>query len=189
MGLEWVFGYGSLIWNPGFAYTNATWGVLHGWQRACCRYSFRHRGTPQKPGLVVGLREGGTCKGVAYAILPSEIGKTFAYLDSREGDGYLRQKLPIAFPKGHSPRFIEAWVYVPNPQHPSYFGGMNLEHIAPLVAHGLGESGESYVYVKTLLEHLRQQGIHEDELEYVLAKAALLREPRKSSHALPHVLT
>ena len=173
--MEWVFGYGSLIWNPGFAYRTRLWGVLHGWQRACCRYSFHHRGTHQAPGLVAGLRPGGQCKGLVYALPAEAEAAAFAYLDDREGEGYLRQKLPIELPRGHSPRFVEAWVYVPNTQHESYFGGLDAQKMAELVAHGVGKSGEAYVYMQTLLEHLRHEQIHEAELEHVFSLAEAIR--------------
>ena len=175
MRTEWVFGYGSLIWNPGFAYTTRVWGLLHGWQRACCRYSFHHRGTHQRPGLVAGLRPGGECKGVAYALPAASQAQAFAYLDAREGEGYLRQKLPIELPKGHSPRFVEAWVYVPNTQHESYFGGLEAREMAKLVAHGVGESGTAFAYMESLLIDLRREGIEEAELEQVFSLAQQMR--------------
>src|SRR4029077_14715863 len=80
----WVFGYGSLMWRPGFAFAESAPARLIGLHRALCVYSFVHRGTPEKPGLVLGLDRGGACRGIAFRVAPRHRDATVAYLRERE---------------------------------------------------------------------------------------------------------
>jgi len=176
----WIFGYGSLIWRPGFPFRERVPALLSGYHRAFCRYSFRHRGTPARPGLVVGLREGGRCLGIAYGVAPAEESAVLAYLDEREGAGYLRRRFAVALreqdaPPGRQPRPAEAWSYLPDPAHPSYFGELDSARAAELVATGRGESGTALDYLEALLAHLERMGAEEPVLSAVLAAAARLR--------------
>lgn len=175
--LEWVFGYGSLIWNPGFPWSERHPALLDGYHRAFCRYSFRHRGTPHAPGLVIGLREGGSCTGIAYHITPGTAAEALDYLDKREGGGYHRVARPVRLnpPQG---RTIIAWVYVPNTAHPSYFGRHDPERVAALVATGRGESGSALDYLAALVEHLAALGVEEPELTDTLRRAQKVAEGR-----------
>src|SRR5437764_3657643 len=80
----WVFGYGSLIWRPGFSFVERAQARLIGAHRALCVYSFVHRGTPERPGLVLGLDRGGTCRGIAFRVAATERAAVLAYLRARE---------------------------------------------------------------------------------------------------------
>ena len=80
----WVFGYGSLIWRPGFDYLERIPARLIGEHRALCVYSFDHRGTPEKPGLVLGLDRGGACRGIAFRVPAKQRNTTVQYLRGRE---------------------------------------------------------------------------------------------------------
>lgn len=195
----WVFGYGSLIWRPGFAFADRRPARLEGWQRGFVRYSYRHRGTPERPGLVVGLKPGGHCVGMAYAVTPGHEAEALAYLDEREGAGYRRTEQPVALTGPTTPlpgadgsaeagteaaaepavgteqRTVQAVTYVPNPEHPSYFGEQDPARIAELVAHGVGESGSAYDYLHALVQQLEALAVHEPELEHTLREAARLR--------------
>jgi glutathione-specific gamma-glutamylcyclotransferase len=175
----WIFGYGSLIWRPGFPFVERHTARLAGWHRAFCRYSFRHRGTPQRPGLVVGLREGGACVGVAYGVAGEAVAAALAYLDEREGPGYLRRLLPLRLGSQGTGAAVSAWSYVPDPAHPSYFGAQDPQRLAELVASGRGESGSALDYLRDLLAHLETMGIAEPELGEVLAAAE--RRARRSA--------
>lgn len=184
--MVWVFGYGSLMWRPGFAYEARSPAVLAGYHRAFCRYSLRHRGTPQRPGLVIGLSEGGRCTGAAYRIASAAEPDVLAYLDEREGAGYHRLRLPVtllADPTGDGtaaagedvPGSVQAWTYVPNPEHPSYFGRTDRDHIVRLVAQGVGESGTAYDYLRDMLTQIERLGVEEPELWAVLHAVEALR--------------
>ena len=80
----WVFGYGSLMWDPGFPYDAALPGLLVGYHRQFCLYSYRYRGTRERPGLVLGLDRGGSCRGVVYRVPDDAVAATKAYLWERE---------------------------------------------------------------------------------------------------------
>src|SRR5262249_33432527 len=142
---------------------------------AFCRYSFRHRGTPEAPGLVIGLREGGSCIGMALRMAPGAEGEALQYLDSREGAGYHRLARPAALQQNGRAQMVTAWVYVPNTAHPSYFGQHDAARIAELVAHGKGESGTALDYLSKLVTHLKAMGVEEAELLDVLRRAESLR--------------
>ena len=83
-GGRWVFGYGSLMWRPGFAFIERRAARLHGRRRAFCIYSVHHRGTYERPGLVLGLAPGGTVRGAAYRVSGAEWPEIYAYLRERE---------------------------------------------------------------------------------------------------------
>ena len=172
--MSWVFGYGSLMWRPGFDYQERRPALLEGYHRAFCRYSYRHRGTPERPGLVMGLREGGGCVGVVFRLEPSAEADVIAALDAREGDGYLRQKCPVRVLDGKpgSPGTeVPAWVYVPNPAHPSYFGAATRNTIVALVRQGRGESGTALEYLREVVAQLESLGVSEPEFREVLREA------------------
>jgi glutathione-specific gamma-glutamylcyclotransferase len=173
----WVFGYGSLIWRPGFPYRERRPALLEGYHRAFVRYSHHHRGTPERPGLVVGLREGGSCPGVVYGVAPADEAAMLAYLDEREGAGYLRRSVPVRFSAPAAPAVVPAWAYVPNPAHPTYFGEQDRERLVQLVATGRGQSGTALDYLRELVEQLRRLGAEEPELADVLTAAERYRPP------------
>lgn len=178
---HWVFGYGSLMWNPGFPSVERHPATLDGYHRAFCRYSFRHRGTRDAPGLVIGLREGGSCLGIAYLLDPRTLPEALAYLDGREGAGYHRLVRPVRLELAAERRSVPAWVYVPNPKHPSYFGRQDPAHIAQLVASGRGESGTALDYLAALVENLKALGVEEAELLDVLRRAQVIQaRPRQA---------
>lgn len=194
----WIFGYGSLIWRPGFSFLESRPARLEGYHRAFCRYSFRHRGTPEQPGLVVGLREGGACLGMAFAVRDGNAGagseadgsagagnesEVLAYLDEREGAGYTRHALPVELvggtDNGGTPPRVNAWTYVPDPRHPSYFGEEDPALLVERVALGEGESGTALDYLRELIRHLEPLGAEEPHLADVLARAEKYREQNR----------
>ncbi len=101
----WVFGYGSLMWRPGFAYLERRAAVLHGRRRAFCIYSVHHRGTPARPGLVLGLAPGGSVRGVAYRVADADWADVVAYLREREQptETYVEAAAKVRFADGDSP--------------------------------------------------------------------------------------
>jgi glutathione-specific gamma-glutamylcyclotransferase len=165
------------MWRPGFPFAARRKAHLPGYERAFCRYSFRHRGTPEKPGLVIGLREldaaaaraaGSGCIGMAFLPEAASLADTMAYLDEREGAGYHRVRRTVTLIDGAAPGSAQAWVYVPNPEHPSYFGQKDPAQIVPLILQGRGESGTAYDYLVSMLAELHTMNVAEPEMEAIL---------------------
>lgn len=168
MASRWVFGYGSLIWNPGFAYRRAVKATLRGAHRALSVYSHRHRGTPERPGLVFGLSRGGSCVGVAFEVEAALWPKVFDYLQAREMDrGVYRESWRnVVLENG---RAVSALAYLVNEQHPQYAGRLDLGRQVELVRSGRGESGPNTEYVRNTAEHLVTLGIRDKTLMAIVA--------------------
>lgn len=169
-GLVWFFGYGSLMWNPGFVPDAFEVAVLEGWQRGLCIYSYHYRGTPARPGLVLGLRPGGRCVGRAMGVAAAREAEVVAYLDGRELLGtyvYERVRLPLDLPA--CGMRVEAWCYVARPEHEQYAGDLDRDARLRHIRDGHGLAGSCLDYVRNTLAHLRGMGIAEPELESLLA--------------------
>ncbi len=168
----WVFGYGSLIWRPGFPFEESLSGRLHGYHRALCVFSHVHRGTPERPGLVLGLDRGGVCRGVAFRVAAGHADETIAYLRAREQATavYLERWLPVRLVDG---RAVTALVYVADRKHLQYAGRLAPDCALELVRHGRGGSGENPDYVLRTHEHLLALGI----VDPVLARLAAALAP------------
>ncbi|RCS22437.1 gamma-glutamylcyclotransferase [Phyllobacterium salinisoli] len=166
MGDFWVFGYGSLMWKPGFAHVETVRARLYGYRRALCIRSHIHRGTPEHPGLVLGLDRGGSCLGLAFRVPGDLAGEVLAYLRARElvTNVYLERRLPLRLGDG---RFVEAVVYVADRDHQQYAGALPAERAAEIVASAYGQSGPNVDYVISTVEHLRKMGIRDHWLESV----------------------
>ena len=154
----WVFGYGSLMWRPGFPYRERCHAHLRGYHRALCIFSHVHRGTPERPGLVLGLDRGGRCHGVAFRVEPKDADATIAYLREREQatSVYLERRLPIGLSDG---RRVEALAYVVDRNHAQYAGRLRDEDVLRLVLQGAGVSGENPDYVRSTHAHLQEMGV------------------------------
>jgi cation transport protein ChaC len=167
----WVFGYGSLMWRPDFAYTERAPAALIGAHRSLCIYSFHHRGTHDHPGLVLGLDEGGACRGVAFRVLPENREATLDYLRAREQitDVYVEATRPVSLLDG-SDRELEAVCYLVDRAHPQYAGRLSIETQARLVREAAGNSGSNIDYVLNTVRHLEEAGIHDVELMALAAR-------------------
>lgn len=159
----WVFGYGSLIWRPGFAFEESLPARLHGYHRSLCIFSHVHRGTPERPGLVLGLDRGGICRGLAFRVAADRAQETVAYLRAREQATavYVERLMPVRLQDG---RHVTALVYVADRKHLQYAGRLPREQQLELVRHGHGSSGENPDYVLLTDEHLRKMGIYDPVL-------------------------
>src|SRR3712207_8276797 len=117
----WVFGYGSLMWRPGFPHLERVHAHLYGYHRSLCVFSHVHRGTPEHPGLVLGLDRGGRCHGVAFRVDAAEAAETVRYLREREQVTavYRERSLPVRLDDG---RAVAALAYVVDRSHPQYAG-------------------------------------------------------------------
>ena len=168
-GERWVFGYGSLMWRPGFDYLDRCAATLHGRRRAFCIYSVHHRGTAQRPGLVLGLAPGGSVRGTAYCIAPSQWAEAYAYLREREQptETYVETRAMARLPGG---RGVSVLTFVSDRAHPQWAGDLSLEQQAQLIAGAKGLSGRNIDYLRDLVEHLRAEGVRDHGMEALLAR-------------------
>lgn len=163
----YVFGYGSLIWNPGFPFLSSERAVLHGAHRSLSVYSHRHRGTAERPGLVFGLSRGGSCVGVAFEIAPANWQAVFDYLQAREQDrGVYREVFrDVTLASG---KRVRALAYLVNETHPQFAGRLSIPDQVALVRGATGESGRNAEYVRNTVEHLKSLGIRDRTLEAIV---------------------
>jgi cation transport protein ChaC len=163
-----VFGYGSLIWNPGFVFVHSERALLRGAHRSLSVYSHRHRGTTERPGLVFGLSRGGSCVGVAFEVEAAKWGEVFAYLQAREQDrGVYREawrEVTLA-----SGKRVRALAYLVNENHPQFAGRLPIMEQAALVSGATGESGRNTEYVRNTAAHLLSLGIRDRALDAIVA--------------------
>lgn len=164
----WVFGYGSLMWRPGFPHLERVPARLIGLHRALCVYSFIHRGTPEKPGLVLGLDRGGACRGVAYRVAAADRDATVLYLREREQatSVYLEILRRITLATS-PPRNVMALAYVVDRGHVQYAGRLDLDHQVHLVRQGHGRSGANRDYVLSTVSEIEAQGCHDSGLHAI----------------------
>ncbi len=169
----WVFAYGSLMWNPGFAVRETQPARLHGFHRAFCIYSEHYRGTPKKPGLILGLLAGGSCRGLAYRLPSKSYEKVRRYLWQREieNDGvYVEAVRPLQLADG---RTVPALVYLADRAHRQFAGKLSLAKSIRLVRQGKGATGSNIDYVRNTVTHLRELGPRDRTLEELARRAAL----------------
>jgi cation transport protein ChaC len=178
----WVFGYGSLMWSPCFAYRERRLARVHGYHRALCILSTRYRGTYRKPGLVMGLCRGGSCWGMAYRIPRSEVRRALARLWNREMPRrvYQPRLVPVTLPAS---RRVQALAFIADPEHPSYVRELDLHGRARLVAQGIGKRGPCIDYIRNTLDHMHEVGVRDPHLERVLEAALSLRSGAPSACA------
>lgn len=161
----WVFGYGSLMWRPGFAFLERLPARVIGLHRALCVYSFFHRGTPERPGLVLGLDRGGACRGIAFRVAAGQRATTLGYLRAREQQNNVyRETMRGALLLDGSERRVNALCYVVDRRHPQYAGRLNLAEQLHLVRQGHGQSGPNRDYVLATVAEIEQQGCRDAEL-------------------------
>ena len=166
MGDFWVFGYGSLMWRPGFAHAETRRARLMGYRRTLCISSHVYRGTPRRPGLVLGLDRGGSCLGLAFRVPREAFDEVIAYLREREQvtNVYLEKRLPVLLETGKT---VEAVVFVADRAHAQYAGGIDAAAAARTVASAAGDAGPNADYVLNTVQHLRDLGIRDRWLESV----------------------
>jgi glutathione-specific gamma-glutamylcyclotransferase len=170
----WVFGYGSLMWSPGFSYIQKTRGRIHGYHRALCILSTRYRGTKRKPGLVMGLCRGGSCWGMAYRVHADSVRRALARLWQREMPRrvYAPRLLQVQIA---GRRRVRALAFLADPTHPAYVRELDLHGRARLVAQGIGQRGTAVDYIRHTLAHMRELGVSDPHLERILHTALVLR--------------
>lgn len=172
-GSLYVFGYGSLIWKPGFAFESAHPALLRGFHRRFCIRSERYRGTPEVPGLVLGLDRGGACRGVAFRVSADRAAEVLAYLEEREmsGDVYHRRLLPIRLldAGGEGGATRRAVSFVADRRSGAYCGALPPDAAAAAIARGHGVMGPNRDYLLNTVAHLRELGVRDAGLDRIAA--------------------
>ena len=168
-GSLWVFGYGSLMWRPGFAYARRCKALLRGWRRSLCVFSHVYRGSPERPGLVLGLDRGGACPGVAFEVDAALRGATIRYLREREQVTavYLERTAPVTLESGDR---VLAVTYVADRLHFQYAGRLDREAMLEYVRAGTGQSGDNAEYILETNDHLQALGVRDPDLEWLSAQ-------------------
>ena len=164
----WVFGYGSLMWRPGFHFLERVPARLIGLHRALCVYSFVHRGTPERPGLVLGLDRGGMCRGIAFRVAAAAREKTVAYLRAREQvtTVYLETLRRIELGE-EARRQVRALCFIVDRSHVQYAGRLTLSECVHHVRQGHGSSGPNRDYVLETVQALEALGYRETDLHLI----------------------
>ena len=174
----WVFGYGSLIWNPGFEYLERAQARMVGLHRSLCVYSFVHRGTPERPGLVLGIDQGGACRGVAYRVAAARRADILAYLRAREQvTSVYREAVRTVWLEGTPERRAEAVCYTVDRSHPQYAGRLTLEQQLHHVRQGHGRSGNNRDYVIETVAALEALGCRDASLHQLTER---LKRPHET---------
>jgi cation transport protein ChaC len=170
----WIFGYGSLMWSPGFRYAEKRVGMLKGYHRALCILSTRYRGTHARPGLVMGLCRGGSCWGIAFRVPEAAVRRVLALLWRREmlRRVYQPRLVPV---RVNERRRLRALAFVADPDHAQFVRELDLHSRARLVAQGIGQRGRCTDYIRNTLEHMMALGVTDPHLAAVLETAEAIR--------------
>ncbi len=173
----WVFAYGSLMWRPNFPHVDARRALLRGYHRALCVYSVRYRGTHERPGLVLGLDRGGSCRGRALRVAAENVDAVTAYLNGRElvTGVYAPKFVNVRLEGGES---VPAYVFLARRDHEQYAGKLPPERTAELLVKGRGLEGSGLEYLRNTIVHLDQLGIPDGPLHRILALAEAKAEKR-----------
>lgn len=166
----WIFGYGSLMWNPGFPFDAAVPARLTGYHRAFCIYSMHYRGTAARPGLILGLDRGGTCAGVAFRVAARDADAVRRYVRTRElvTGVYREASLPITL-LGDGRAEVVAMTYIAERQHPAFAGDLGLVRQVRIMRKAKGLTGFNLDYVLNTACHLASLGIRERRIERLVA--------------------
>jgi glutathione-specific gamma-glutamylcyclotransferase len=175
----WVFGYGSLIWRPGFDFLERVPARLIGAHRALCVLSHVHRGTPERPGLVLGLDQGGTCRGIAYRVAAKARAATVAYLRGREQVTMVyREAVRRVTLLSEPQRQVAALCYLVDRGHPQYAGRLDLATQLHYVRQGHGQSGNNRDYVLSSVQALEALGLRDRDLHLLAERLHGVHEAR-----------
>lgn len=175
----WVFGYGSLVWQPDIPYEDRQIARLDGYARSFCMWSIHHRGSVEHPGLVLALdaAEETYCDGVAFYVGPDHATSALAELREREliSSAYLETEQDVTFRDG---RTVRALAYVIDRDHVQYTGGLDLERQAEVIASAVGGRGPNTEYLFNTASHLQDIGLKDPELDWLTARVRTLAADR-----------
>jgi cation transport protein ChaC len=180
----WVFGYGSLMWSPGFRSSHKAPGKVHGYHRSLCIYSHRYRGTLARPGLVMGLCPGGSCWGMAYRVSARSVRRVLGKLYVREMRNRVYHPTFVRV-RVAGGREIRALAFVADITHRQFVGDLDVTRTARFVAQGVGERGHNIDYLSYTLAHMHELGVRDPHLDRVLLAALELRARRRKKRHNP----
>ncbi len=171
--VEWIFGYGSLMWRPGFDHVAQCAARLQGYHRAPCVYSHYHRGSVGTPGLVLGLDSGGHCDGIAFKFNVNNRAQVIGYLNERELIGYAYQPITLSVDtEAFGP--VDAYTFVADPDHENYAGAMSLDEAAAIIMRAEGISGLNRDYLINTVQKFLDEGFHEPDLLSLMSRVRQL---------------
>ncbi|MBV8888793.1 MAG: gamma-glutamylcyclotransferase [Alphaproteobacteria bacterium] len=170
----WIFAYGSLMWNPEIPFVEAQPALLRGYHRSFCLYSREYRGTPLRPGLVLGLDRGGACRGIAYRLPPERLAEAIDRVWSREMTGgvYEMRRVPVMTPRGR----VAAHAFTVRRACADYAGRLSLDQMAAIIAAAKGDRGTGRDYLANTVRHLEELGIADGPLHLLRARVEALAE-------------
>ena len=168
----WLFAYGSLMWNPEMPFAERCPALLRGYHRGFCLYSRDYRGTPERPGLVLGLDRGGACRGIAYRLPPDSLGAAIDRVWAREmaGEVYRMRPVSVTTPQGR----VAAYAFVVRRDRPDYAGRLSLDEAARIISVAAGGRGTGRDYLANTVRHLEELGIADGPLHRLESKVAAL---------------
>ena len=171
----WVFGYGSLLWNPGFPFVEQRAACLRGYRRSFSMRSIHHRGSVEHPGLVLALdvKEEAVCDGVAFVVAPEQQAKTLEYLREREliSSAYIEKNLMIDVKDVGQ---VQSVVYVIDEEHEQYCD-LTLHEQANIIAHAIGGRGPNWEYLRNTVNFLNDSQIYDADLQWLEAEVTKIR--------------
>jgi len=170
----WLFAYGSLIWNPIFHFVECRVGKIYGWHRRFCLWTPVGRGTPDHPGLVLGLDRGGSCRGIAFRIAAADVLSELLLVWQREMivSSYIPRWVRVFDEK----QVVEAIAFAVNRQHPSYAGNISLETTVDSIATAAGQLGSAADYLMQTVDGLMTVGIKDRQLLLLRDRVLALQE-------------
>lgn len=177
----WIFAYGSLIWDPEFCYAEAEPALLRGYRRSFCLYSYDYRGTPARPGLVLGLDLGGSCRGMAFRLPPDSLGEAIDRVWLREMSGrrvYDIRLLPVRVGRGT----LKALAFTVLRDCADYAGRLSLDEAARLILGAVGRRGTCRDYFESTLRHLEQLGLVDHQLRRLAERVEALAAPHSPAN-------
>jgi cation transport protein ChaC len=177
-GSVWVFGYGSLMWNPAFHFAEDRTARIHGFHRQFCLWARAGRGSPERPGLMLSLESGGSCSGVAYRIARHAVQTELDVLWRREMRSLSYRPLWVTAHTRKGP--VPAIVFAVNRSHERYVPGLDAKTVVRYLAHGAGSTGTCCEYLFDTVDHLRRLGIRDQRMETLAWEVRALRAGNKA---------